>query len=453
MSEAKRLWDKGQELNHMVHAFTVGRDYILDQKLAAFDAVASAAHARMLERIGVLEPAELQDLLAGLRAIFQKSREGSFIVAPEQEDCHTAIEFELCEQLGTAGKKIHTGRSRNDQVLVALRLYQRESLLEQLIAVQDLLETLSRKAAQGVGKALPGYTHMQRAMPTTVATHLLSYAQYALSLLADGLGLFEQINWNPLGVGSGFGVPLELDREYTSELLGFAQTQANPIFVQSTRGREELKLLNWLTDVQALVEKAAADLMLFSTEEYGLVKIPLAFTTGSSIMPQKRNPDVLELLRAQASRMRGMRTELEGLLCKLPSSYHRDFQYTKEPVFRAFEESLKALKVFALVIEGLEFDEQAALRSFGPGIFSTDYAYSLLEQGLPFREAYLQAARDLAEGKINLEVLKDDFLKREVKRTEAELQSLIQQMKDIRAALEEKQSLIELVNKNIFKSE
>jgi argininosuccinate lyase len=286
----------------------------------------------------------------------------------------------------------------------------------------NVAKVLHQRAQATTDIAIPGYTHTQKAMPTTAATLLLSYCQYVISLLQDGMALYRVINWNPLGVGSGFGVPLHLDRHHTSTLLGFEREQPNPIFVQSTRGREELKFLTWICDISLLLERASSDLILFSTEEFGFVRLPDKFTTGSSIMPQKRNPDVLELLRAQGSLNRAYRSELDNILSKLPSSYHRDYQYTKDSVFKASKRISSALHVFAAVMKDTDFDQERAKQMLTPELFSTHYAYELVsKEHQPFRVAYLRAAEALKEGKINPLVFIDSFLKEEQQRTTIEL--------------------------------
>lgn len=234
--------------------------------------------------------------------------------------------------------------------------------------------------------------------------------------------MYRVINWNPLGVGSGFGVPLDLDRHHTSTLLGFEREQPNPIFVQSTRGREELKFLTWICDISLLLERASCDLLLFSTEEFGFVRLPDKFTTGSSIMPQKRNPDVLELLRAQGSLNRASRAELDNIMSKLPSSYHRDYQYTKDSVFKASNRISSALHVFAAVMKETVFDQERAKRMLTPELFSTHYAYELVsKEQLPFRVAYQKAAEALKAGQIDPTVFIESFLKEEQERTKLEL--------------------------------
>jgi len=411
---SRRLWDKGISLDTDVLAFTTESDLEHDATLAAYDAVASAAHARMLAGIGILSEQECLDLLAELHIICQESVAGTFIITAELEDCHTAIETRLTAKLGDVGKKIHTGRSRNDQVLVAMRLAVRHRVLLIMEKLFALAKVLIQRARTTTDIAIPGYTHTQKAMPTTASTLMLSYCQYVISLLQDGMGMYRLINWNPLGVGSGFGVPLHLDRHHTSTLLGFEREQPNPIFVQSTRGREELKFLTWICDISLLIERAASDLILFSTEEFGFVHLPEKFTTGSSIMPQKRNPDVLELLRAQGSLNRASRSELENIMSKLPSSYHRDYQYTKDSVFKASKRMTGALKVFASVMNEIIFDKEHAKKMLTPELFSTHYAYELVsKEQLPFRTAYLKAAEALKAKKIDPLVYIESFLQEE----------------------------------------
>lgn len=422
LAMSSRLWDKGATLDSDVLAFTTESDLEHDATLAAYDAVASAAHARMLAGIGILSEDESKALLNELNLICQESIAGKFTITAELEDCHTAIESRLTAKLGDVGKKIHTGRSRNDQVLVAMRLAVRHRVLLIMEKLFNLAKVLHERAEATTSIAIPGYTHTQKAMPTTAATLLLSYCQYTLSLLQDGMGMYRIINWNPLGVGSGFGVPLHLDRHHTSTLLGFEREQPNPIFVQSTRGREELKFLTWICDISLLLERASSDFILFSTEEFGFVRLPDKFTTGSSIMPQKRNPDVLELLRAQGALNRASRAELDNILSKLPSSYHRDYQYTKDSVFKASKRIISALHVLAAVIKDTVFDQERARQMLTPELFSTHYAYELVSrEQQPFRVAYLKAAEALKAGKIDPLVFIESFVRQEQERTGVEL--------------------------------
>ncbi len=390
-----RLWDKGASADQNILAFTIGDDPTIDLHIAPWDIIASCAHARMLCKQGFISFKEQNDLLSELSTLYDKTQRGTFHIPYELEDCHTAIETYLVEALGDTGKKIHTGRSRNDQVLVAVRLYLRSAILEHAQQLAHLAETILQKAKDFYCEPFPGYTHMQPAMPTTVGIWLHSYAEYALSLLQDGFSVYRLINHNPLGVASGFGVPIDLDREYTSNLLGFSSPQRNSIFVQSTRGREELKYLAWLSDISTLMEKIGSDLCLFFTQEFGFVSLPESFTTGSSIMPQKKNPDVVELLRARASQTRAARIELEGTVSKLPSHYHRDYQYTKAPLIRAKKNVSECLEISKLVLEQLTVQKENIRNAMTPELYATYDVYQQVQNGTSFREAYMNTAQKL----------------------------------------------------------
>lgn len=425
---SERLWDKGGAIDREIHAFTVGQDPVLDRHLLPFDAMASAAHARMLAKGGLLSNSECQQLLAGLQEIYRLGKLGEMGISAELEDCHTAIEAWLCDNVGEVGKKIHTGRSRNDQVMVAFRLYLRNEIVNTGLGLCLLGRQVLLRCSELEWRIIPGYTHMRRAMPTTFQMLLLSYGEHIASLADDGLKLFSSVNWNPLGVGSGFGVPLFLDRELTTRLLAFSRVQRNPIFVQSTRGREELKWLNWVVEIASFLETFACDLLLFSMEEFGLVQLPDEFTTGSSIMPQKKNPDVLELLRGVASRFRASRMELEGVTAKLPSSYHRDYQYTKEPVIRSAEELRRIIEIGCSLVSRVRFTPEEGNALISPDLFATHYAYALCESGIPFRDAYKIAATALEEGKISVDDYQEKFLAQEKERLDGEQELLVQEL-------------------------
>jgi argininosuccinate lyase len=406
----KRLWDKGQELNEEIHAFTAGNDPVIDMEIVAYDVCASAAHAKMLHHVGLLSLRDLKALLSSLKVIHKEIVSGSFFIPHELEDCHTAIESRLVKISGDVGKRIHTGRSRNDQIMVAMRLYLRDVIIDTGLRISALANVLGTLSEGWAHIAFPGYTHMQPAMPTTLGTWINSYAQYSLSLLEDGLRALEAINVNPLGVASGFGVPITLDREFTTNLLGFDRTQQNPIFVQSTRGREEVKVLHWLSDVSTLLERIGTDLCLFMTKEYAFFSLPVAFTTGSSIMPQKKNPDVVELLRARSARTKGARFELENVIAKLPSSYHRDYQLTKEPVFRAVENVNECLGISKLVFDSLLLDEDRIAGTLIPELYATHDVYRRVADGVEFRDAYLETAEEIESGTLDVTGFQDDLL-------------------------------------------
>ncbi len=404
---AERLWEKGASLDAQVHAFTVGNDPKLDLSLLCWDSIGSAAHARMLSSIGVLTSEECAVLLPALAKVHSLSQNGEFPIPDEMEDCHTAIESYLIEQTGDAGRKIHTGRSRNDQVLLAMRLYLRNQILEQLDALARCARVCLLRFDE-VGKLpMPGYTHMQPAMPASVGMWLGAYAESFLDLIREGLSLLDRVNANPLGAASGFGVPLPLDRELTARLLGFSRVQRNPIDVQNSRGRYELRFIRWGVDVAATVEKLAWDLILYSTREYGFFSIPEALTTGSSIMPQKKNPDVLELMRGRAAKIRAAENELLWVTAKLPSNYHRDFQYTKEPVLNCADTMTALLSMSEIVLTRFTCNEKALQDRMTDELYATYDAYRSVEEGMPFRDAYRETANRIASNSIR----KADFEK------------------------------------------
>jgi argininosuccinate lyase len=406
---SSRLWDKGDELNQQVHRFTVGNDPVLDLVLLRWDVLGSAAHARMLGKIGILSSEEVASLLKGLREIYDLSLEGEFEIPDELEDCHTAIESYLVETVGQAGERIHTGRSRNDQVLLATRLYLRDAILAVCEGALGYAAVLEARWQQDGKVQMPGYTHMQAAMPSSVGMWLHAYYEWALEFVNDGLSLLHSIDVNPLGSASGFGVPLELDRDYTAELLGFRAVQRNPIAVQNSRGRYELKVLNWLTEGAALIEKFAADMLLYSMHAFGFFSLPVELTTGSSIMPQKRNPDVLELLRAKASQVRGSAIELMMVIGKLPSHYHRDFQLTKEPILRGVNCVFEAFEVAEVVADSFSINPESIEAAMTDDLFATYDTYKQVREGVPFREAYRNTAKRAKEGAIDVAALKGDF--------------------------------------------
>ena len=324
-----RLWDKGGKPDPLVHRFTVGDDPRLDLRLVHFDCLGSAAHARTLERAGLLTADEADRLVAELAQIDALAGEGRFAIPDELEDGHTAIESHLTAALGELGQKIHTGRSRNDQVATAMRLFMRQHALQWADAMPAVIAALAQRIRGDGATPMPGYTHMQPAMPSSVGLWLHAFAEALLEQLRAAGQLLAQIDCCPLGTGAGYGVPLPLDRGYTAALLGFSRVQRNPIDVQNSRGRMETYFVRVAADVAAVLEKLSSDLLLFSTAEFGFFSLPEALTTGSSIMPQKQNPDVLELIRAGAGRLRARQHELEWLVGKLPSGYHRDLQLTK----------------------------------------------------------------------------------------------------------------------------
>ncbi len=383
-----KLWEKGYRLDKEVEEFTVGDDYLLDQQLVRYDCLASIAHATMLGRVGVLEEEEVRSLVEELNRIIQLDQGGRFQVRREHEDCHTAIENYLTEVLGDLGKKIHTGRSRNDQVLAALRLYYKEELARCRKLISELVRSIEQFAARYGEVKLPGYTHTRKAMPSSVGWWAGAFVESMddnLRLLEVALGLIDQC---PLGTGAGYGVPVKLDREYTAEVLGFARVQENPIYTQNSRGKFEVTILHFLSQVMLDLNKMATDLILFSMPEFGYFDLPEELCTGSSIMPHKRNPDVLELVRARYHLVVSLEFQVKSMVANLISGYHRDLQLTKGPVMKGFQVTVESLSVMALVLERLGVNEARCAAGLTEEVYATERVYELVKKGVPFREAY-----------------------------------------------------------------
>lgn len=401
-----KLWDKGAPLDKQaasprlrspeVEAFTAGEDPALDQALVPYDCAASKAHAQMLAAIGVLTEAELVDLLGGLDEIVRLHEAGEFVIRDEDEDCHTAIENFLTERCGEAGKKIHTARSRNDQVLTALRLYEKDAVAEIMTAIDALTAAIEGQREAHGGAALPGFTHTRKAMPTTVAAWFEAY----VAALADDKTLLSAvgtiIDQSPLGSGAGFGLPLEIDREQTAKALGFASVQPT-MYCQNSRGKFEAMLIDSLGQVMADLARMADDLILFSMEAFGFFSLPGELCTGSSIMPHKKNPDVLELVRGHYGVVLGAGVTIKTICGGLISGYHRDLQLTKGPTMRALTTTGRCLAMMRLVFEKLTVNADRCAAGLTDELYATERVYDLVRQGVPFRDAYRQIGRELKD--------------------------------------------------------
>ncbi|MEM7788990.1 MAG: argininosuccinate lyase [Bacteroidota bacterium] len=389
------IWHKGTAAEDWVTRFTVGEDWRWDTVLLPYDLRGTRAHAEALERAGVLTEAEVAEVGAALDAIRAGWEAGDVTVRPEDEDMHTVIERELTARLGDAGKKIHAGRSRNDQVLVALRLWLRDALGGIASGTADVAHALADHAEAGQALLMPGYTHGQRAMPTTVAVWAAGYAD----LLADDLATLADARRaagsSPWGSAAGYGVPvLGLDRAFVAERLGFERVQAVAA-VQLSRGKTEAGVVHALVQVGLTLNRLAADLALFATAEFGFVRLPVEHTTGSSIMPQKRNPDVLELARATAHRLGAELHLLLGLPANLPGGYHRDLQLTKEATMRAVLAAQDLVTAVAAVLPGVAWQPDRMRAALSPDLFATAEALRRVEAGTPFREAYREVGTTL----------------------------------------------------------
>ncbi len=387
------LWHKGTRTEDWVTRFTVGDDYRWDTILLPYDIIGTRGHVWGLAQIGVLSDDELEQIGRALDALDAKAQAGEVAVTPEDEDCHTVVEQYLTGELGAVGKKVHAGRSRNDQVLAALRLFLREqlrSLGQQTTALAEALCTLGEAHE---GDLMPGYTHMQRAMPSTAGLWAMGFAELLASDLADLHHAAEQNNVSPLGSAAGYGVPhLDLPREAVAERLGFRAVQTHATAVQLSRGKLELSVVHALVQVAATINRMASDLVLFNTAEFGFVELPAEYCTGSSIMPQKQNPDVLELARAQYHRLLAEQQTLTTLPANLPSGYHRDLQLTKEAVMRSVLLAGDLLTAVTKVVKGLRFRSDQMKSACAPELFATHRALKQVKEGVPFRAAYRAAA-------------------------------------------------------------
>ena len=394
-----RLWDKGAPLDERVLRYTAGEDHALDNRLVAYDARASIAHAEMLHARGLLSAEDLEAIRRGLTEIAAEHARGEWQVQLEQEDGQTALESLLTARIGEAGKRVHLGRSRNDQVLTALRLYLRDVADELADRTGSVVHALDDLAAREGALEIPGYTHMQQAMPSSVA---LWAGGFAAELRDDAEGLRavkRRLGKSPLGSAAGYGAPnLPLDREDTRQRLGFDAVHEPVTAVQLSRGKAESQLLFEIALVMQDVGRLASDLMLFYTQEFSFVELPDAFTTGSSIMPQKRNPDVFELIRGRTATAHACLLEVMGIVAKLPSGYQRDLQLIKIPLFRGIDLCLDTLAILPSALAGVKFRKDQI--QLDPSMNAAAEAYELVvKEGIPFREAYRRVGERLKQQK------------------------------------------------------
>ena len=387
-----KLWDKGYSLDALIERFTVGNDYLLDRRLIASDAVASVAHAMMLESIGVISSEELAALTGELQAIAREAVTGGSVIRREQEDSHTFIEELLVKRLGEAGKRIHTGRSRNDQVIASTRLFAREGLLAVREGVLAAAESLCDLAQREESTPMPGRTHMQPAMPSTVGLWAASYAEALLDSDRLLVAVYGLVNRSPLGAAASFGVPLPLDRELVARLLGCDSIQHNVLDVVSSRGRIEMAILDALDQIGIVMSRFAADLVVFSMPEFGYFALPAELCSGSSIMPQKRNPDGLELMRGKSATLSACADQVRNVVRSMPSGYNRDVQETKEPLMRGIDLTVDMLAVADLTSRRLEVNRERLAAGFTADIFATDAVMDRVASGTSFRDAYREVA-------------------------------------------------------------
>ena len=379
----------------MMEHFTVRNDYIYDEELVVSDAIGSAAHAKGLNKIGILSDEECRKLLAGLDRIVQLRQSDSFPITVSDEDCHTAIEGFLTNELGDTGKKIHTGRSRNDQVQTALRIYMREAALKLSSASLGLSASLIKLAEQNKDVPMPGRTHMQIAMPSSVALWALSFAEEILEETGMLLSLYDVIDQSPLGSAASYGVTLPLDREYTASLMGFRKVQNNVLYANNSRGKFEAFFLDHAEYIALTISKLAQDLMLFTLPEFGYFSLPRELCTGSSIMPQKKNPDGLELARSRTSLIGSCSMRVKSIIRALPSGYNRDFQDTKEPFIEGFRSALELVMITDEMIQGLEVHPDNLIAACTPELYATDRVMEKVLSGGNFRDSYKDVGLNL----------------------------------------------------------
>ena len=391
----KRLWDKGEPLDQRVLRYTAGEDHLLDARLVPYDVRASSAHAAMLCAQGLLSERDLKSIQAGLESLAASHAAGEWEISLEDEDVHTALESRLTDSIGDAGKRIHLGRSRNDQVLVALRLYLLDAAKELELSARTAAAALKKLGGRNKNVALPGYTHMQQGMPSSVELWAGGFAA-ELEDDADGIAAAcRRISKNPLGSAAGYGTPgIPIDREHTSAALGFNEVHSPVTAVQLSRGKGEANLVFELCMLMQDLGKLAADLLLYYTQEFAFIRLPENMTTGSSIMPQKRNPDVLELVRGATATLNAALAEILGITTKLSSGYQRDLQRLKPPLFRAIDLAGASAEIMAHLINGVEFIEENI--KLDDATFAAEKANKLVvEKGMSFRDAYRQVAEDL----------------------------------------------------------
>ena len=389
------LWQKsGIQIDPRIMRFLAGDDVILDREFFLHDITASKAHVEGLQHIGLVSVDEAAALKRELDALAEDFRSGAFVLDERFEDCHSAIEARLTERLGDAGRRVHTGRSRNDQILVATRLWLKDKLAELEAHCRAVAEVCLERAAQPA-IPMPGYTHLQRAVVSSTSMWFAGFAEGFIDNALRARQTRELIDANPLGTAAGYGVNLSLDRAHTTQALGFGRMQVSPIYAQLSRGKYEMAVLEAIGAAMLDVRRLAWDLSLFTTAEFGFVQLPAQYTTGSSIMPNKRNPDVVELLRASYASVAAARTEIEQLL-SLPSGYQRDLQFSKGSIFHGVRHGLMALELVPDLLAQMAWNEATMRAAIEPAMYATDVAIEQAAAGVPFRDAYRAAAETAA---------------------------------------------------------
>lgn len=396
---ASKLWEKNIQLNHDVETYTIGRDREMDMYLAGYDVLGSLAHITMLQSIGLLTADELTTLTAELRKIHQEIADGKFIIEDGIEDVHSEVELLLTQRLGDIGKKIHSGRSRNDQVLVDLRLFIRSEIEDVVKHVTVLFKTLISQSERYKQVLMPGYTHMQVAMPSSFGLWFGAYAESLADDLVVLKAAYDVNNRNPLGSAAGYGSSFPLDRELTAKLLGFASVDYNVVYAQMGRGKTERIVSSAIANIAATLSKLAFDACLFNSQNFGFIKLPDEFTTGSSIMPHKKNPDVFELTRARCNKLQSLPYQITLITNNLPVGYSRDLQLIKEEFLPSFAEIKTIVSMVNAMISQIKVNEHLIDDPRYDLMFSVEEVNRLVQSGVPFRDAYKQVGLNIEAGK------------------------------------------------------
>ena len=394
-----KLWDKGTSVNKKIEDFTVGRDRELDVFLAPFDLLGTMAHITMLESVKLLEKDELPVLLSELKALYQQALNGQFVIEEGIEDVHSQVELMLTRKLGDVGKKVHSGRSRNDQVLLDLKLYTRQRIKEVVNGIDKLFNVLQQKSEQNKEVLIPGYTHLQVAMPSSFGVWFGAFAESLSDDLLMLQAAWRTANQNPLGAAAGYGSSFPLNRTMTSELLGFEDLNYNVAYAQMGRGKMERTVAYALSSLAQTIGKLAVDGCLYTSRNFGFLKLPDELTTGSSIMPHKKNPDVFELLRAHCNKIQALPESIGMITANLPTGYFRDFQLIKEVFMPAFDEILDCLEIAAFAVENIEVKKDLMKDEKYILAFSVEEVNKLVLQGVPFRDAYKQVGLAIEAGR------------------------------------------------------
>ncbi|MFZ1237085.1 MAG: argininosuccinate lyase [Prevotella sp.] len=395
---ATKLWEKNFEVNAEIERFTVGKDRELDLYLARYDVLGSMAHITMLESIGLLKKSELAALLAELKQIYATCERGEFEIEDGVEDVHSQVELMLTRKLGDIGKKIHSGRSRNDQVLVDLKLFTRHELQDIVQYVKVLFDELIAKSNQYKDVLMPGYTHLQIAMPSSFGLWFGAYAEGLADDMLYLLAAYQLTNRNPLGSAAGYGSSFPLNRTMTTKLLGFESMAYNVVYAQMGRGKMERNVAYSLASVAGTIAKLAYDACLFNSQNFGFIKLPKECTTGSSIMPHKKNPDVFELIRAKSNKIQSLPQQVMLIMNNLPTGYFRDLQIIKEVFLPVFAELKDCLQMTAYIINKMEVNDHILDNAMYDPIFSVEEVNNLAVQGIPFRDAYKQVGMEIENG-------------------------------------------------------